>query len=700
MAYDGFYSDLSTRGTSSDLLTQAKSVSAEIVDLASSVLLNTERVLASVNQANSSAVNSKNSADLAKVSELAAAVSAVNAGVSAANAKTSETIANNAVSPFLGALPTVPTTRRDGSPLQAGDTYLNTSTGLEYIYRSGAWVVRNLDGALLSTPIGSSLIGRNMPILTKMSDLLAYSKTSTAKQVYLSGYYTHGDVNIGVYSLDESDTTSASNGGTVVVANDGGRWKLSYNGVLNVKWFGAKGDGVQDDSPFIQKAVNTGSVFFPKGDYKVVTSIQLPAANMKLYGEGRGSKLFTSAGSILVWPTSVYSNSVQVVQSVQGLMFEHTGTDGIMLKIHQTWDPAAKVGPEVHGCFFNITSSSADSVLCISLRGLWSGMAYNNYFLGINRKGFGIFFNIDTDMNTSVMNFLIQGNIMCLMGTNINIPVRNGSGRVEGIKIVTNNMIAGMKGVSTSQCLASSIVGNQIDDMLDIGIHSVADFDMTISCNCSITAANAGILIQAASYGFAERITITGNAVGSQTGTAIKVSNTVADGFIRGLTISSNSLMGSKTVSKGISIEGDKSVLSINLLGNINSYCLIGIYISPVAGHRDINNDGNAFWECATKVSDASFHITRGKRVWSNTLIKAIAGGSATETMNIPIPVGYFSSKPLAAFASCPVTLLTGYYDYDASTTTNLVFTVRAADGSALVAGNRRFGILVSGLEF
>lgn len=58
--------------------------------------------------------------------------------------------------------------------------------------------------------------------------------------------------------------------------------------VVNVKSFGAKGDGVTDDTAAVQAAVNaaTGAVLFPAGTY-VVTSVKL-AKNITLRGGGEG----------------------------------------------------------------------------------------------------------------------------------------------------------------------------------------------------------------------------------------------------------------------------------------------------------------------------------------------------------------------------------------------------------------------------
>lgn len=71
------------------------------------------------------------------------------------------TIAAVAVAKFLGPKPTNPSTRNDGSPLQYGDRYENTTTNMELTYRGGAWVVNNLDGTLIQSTGGSATVGHS-----------------------------------------------------------------------------------------------------------------------------------------------------------------------------------------------------------------------------------------------------------------------------------------------------------------------------------------------------------------------------------------------------------------------------------------------------------------------------------------------------------------------------------------------------------
>lgn len=92
-----------------------------------------------------------------------------------------------------------------------------------------------------------------------IADLRGQRGTSNAT-VNVSGYYAPGDHGGVKYWWD------AASGGvddgcfiikpTVGNPSDNGRWRLNYNGVVDVKWGGAKGDGIQNDTPFIQGIID------------------------------------------------------------------------------------------------------------------------------------------------------------------------------------------------------------------------------------------------------------------------------------------------------------------------------------------------------------------------------------------------------------------------------------------------------------
>jgi|GEM_PF-1889335 len=85
----------------------------------------------------------------------------------------------------------------------------------------------------------------------------------TYQGVQLLGYYQVGDTPEPiVYHYFESDTTIEN--GSIVALPQGRLIHQFKNEMLDVRYFGAKGDGIQDDTQFIQNALNTKKdIFFP-----------------------------------------------------------------------------------------------------------------------------------------------------------------------------------------------------------------------------------------------------------------------------------------------------------------------------------------------------------------------------------------------------------------------------------------------------
>lgn len=113
----------------------------------------------------------------------------------------------------------------------------------------------------------------------------------------------------GRFNRDTTDTTTADNGGTVIVDGSGRRWKRLYGGPLRVGWFGAVGDGVTDDTAAINstataaRALKTSIYLDPvAASYKVSASIDFSYINV--YGGGRASLIQATAAQFDVVTTS------------------------------------------------------------------------------------------------------------------------------------------------------------------------------------------------------------------------------------------------------------------------------------------------------------------------------------------------------------------------------------------------------------
>jgi len=89
--------------------------------------------------------------------------------------------------------------------------------------------------------------------------------------------------------------------GNFVLSNDGINLKWRANTVLDVTNYGAKGDGVTDDTAAIQSAidaaVNGGTVFLPRGVY-MVTGLVIRNKGTNILGDGRwASRIVRLSGS-------------------------------------------------------------------------------------------------------------------------------------------------------------------------------------------------------------------------------------------------------------------------------------------------------------------------------------------------------------------------------------------------------------------
>ena len=134
-----------------------------------------------------------------------------------------------------------------------------------------------------------------------IADLKAFDDIVDNKTVDLLGYYTEGDGGGGTFYWDATSAV-ADNGGTVIAPtfagfSGTGRWTRVYSGAVDVKWFGARGNNIQDDTAFIQACIDECKVhgeivYVPKGTYLTTTSLdftfsEVAEGRLGLMGDGR-----------------------------------------------------------------------------------------------------------------------------------------------------------------------------------------------------------------------------------------------------------------------------------------------------------------------------------------------------------------------------------------------------------------------------
>jgi hypothetical protein len=109
--------------------------------------------------------------------------------------------------------------------------------------------------------------------LILLVSLLLAAPSLLAQTLQMQDKYTNETATFRV--LEKADHNLIVDG-VIVLEKSGRLYKRVFNGFINVAWFGAKGDGITDDSQAVQKALNTGySVQFNKGVY-LVANLALP----------------------------------------------------------------------------------------------------------------------------------------------------------------------------------------------------------------------------------------------------------------------------------------------------------------------------------------------------------------------------------------------------------------------------------------
>jgi hypothetical protein len=198
-------------------------------------------------------------------------------------------------------------------------------------------------------------------------DLRRAVGTASIHTIVAGGFWAIGDGGGGVFHWDAT-STAADDGGTVVRpagVSGAGRWRRVYGGALNVKWFGARGDGATDDYAAIADptqpsalraatAAGGGTVYLPVGNYRLGTTLTLNQG-INLVGEGPYASVltFTGGGVGIAWqPTSGIGDIIDAeIKDLQVTTSSSAATVGVQINdaghavlrkvaVHGSWSVA------------------------------------------------------------------------------------------------------------------------------------------------------------------------------------------------------------------------------------------------------------------------------------------------------------------------------------------------------------------------
>lgn len=178
----------------------------------------------------------------------------------------------------------------------------------------------------LASSTGFGLIGG-----INYAGIRAYTGSRT--RVYCIGKSNVFDGGFGFFEVDTSDTTSADNGGTILVDTAGRRWKRQYEGSVNLLWF-AQGDGTTDDSAALQKAVNATKfggrldVPMPFVNYKIATECVI-SQPIDIVGNGGSSVTTTPFPG---FKAAGHNSIFKLKATLDNYMFSTYGITGVHMR--------------------------------------------------------------------------------------------------------------------------------------------------------------------------------------------------------------------------------------------------------------------------------------------------------------------------------------------------------------------------------
>lgn len=275
--------------------------------------------------------------------------------------------------------------------------------------------------------------GAEVENITELKNL----NVASGLNVFVKGRTVANDGGGGIFFWHEA-STFAEDGGTIFTSNlsSTGRWIREYSGLANVLWFGAKGDGAEDDTSAIQAAVNaaSGGVLFPAGIYRV-TNVEINS-DLQIVGH-----------SAIIQASDVRTNIVYIRGSNSSI----TGLRILGVENASTWD----------------------STLAQTRSGLEIGTGADNVtVVDVMANEFSTGFVLSTNSGAKIINCTATNTWLTSSLTEYHnssgVQVRGSCGSlIEGWK--SHGYGQGILSVSESQ--GGKIIGATIQNTIDNGIY-------------------------------------------------------------------------------------------------------------------------------------------------------------------------------------------------------------------------------------
>lgn len=157
---------------------------------------------------------------------------------------------------------------------------------------SAAMAAKDAEQSMLSAQNAATSVKKYKALwFDNVAAMKAEPSLTAGAYVCTAGYYSSNDGGGASYLIRAKADNDVDDGGSLhQLANGLVAELIIENGTVNVKQFGATGNGITDDSNAIQSAINSGKiVYIPKGHYLVSETLIIPANPTDVVGKKRTS---------------------------------------------------------------------------------------------------------------------------------------------------------------------------------------------------------------------------------------------------------------------------------------------------------------------------------------------------------------------------------------------------------------------------
>lgn len=253
------------------------------------------------------------------------------------------------------------------------------------------------NGGRVLTTNGTAMTWQNAPVaVDTVADMKALTGLVNGAYVYCGGYYAKGDKGAGTFYYNSASAATADNGKYITPNTMAGRFVRIITSMYIPQMFGAKGDGVTDDTVAIQNCCNAANpgyanngfsasfsvdyIHFPAGIYRTTGTITVYGSHT-VTGERASFK--PDAGVTVITVASAYQNRFDNLVFIGGAkaLYIDTGnvdTSTITIENCEFQDQTV--------AHIETSAASASTLMRMSHCKLYSNSS-NATFIGVDLKG-------------------------------------------------------------------------------------------------------------------------------------------------------------------------------------------------------------------------------------------------------------------------------------------------------------------------